>query len=287
MVDKHKAIKLRQDGYQYKDIAAELGCSLAWCKQNLKHIEVLKDSKKLITGAIYSTKFNGLLTIIKDNGWDKVSIKFIDTDNFKIVSRSNILNGTLKDYNRPSVFGIGYIGEGVHKTTINRKKNPFYSVWTGLMRRCFDINFKNKRKTYQNCTVDKTWHNFQNFAKWALNQKYEEFWELDKDILIKGNKHYSPDTCCFVPMKINLMFNGKTLLNDSTEISTGIYKRGSIFYVYCCDGKTQKYLGKADSVQDAKNIYKFGKENIIKLTAEKYKNSIDEKVYKSMIDWKI
>ena len=46
MVDKHKAIKLRQDGYQYKDIAAELGCSLAWCKQNLKHIEVLKDSKK-------------------------------------------------------------------------------------------------------------------------------------------------------------------------------------------------------------------------------------------------
>lgn len=30
-----------------------------------------------------------------------------------------------------------------------------------------------------------------------------EGWHLDKDILLKGNKVYSPETCAFVPAKIN------------------------------------------------------------------------------------
>jgi len=38
MVDKVKAVELRQQGLNYKEIAQELGCSEIWCKKNLKDI---------------------------------------------------------------------------------------------------------------------------------------------------------------------------------------------------------------------------------------------------------
>ena len=32
-----------------------------------------------------------------------------------------------------------------------------------------------------------------------------EKWEIDKDVLLKGNKIYSEDTCVFIPPCLNLM----------------------------------------------------------------------------------
>jgi len=43
MIDKTKAIELRKQGKQYSDISEILGCSLSWCKQNLKDVIVTKD----------------------------------------------------------------------------------------------------------------------------------------------------------------------------------------------------------------------------------------------------
>jgi len=42
MIDKTKAIELRKQGKQYSDISEILGCSLSWCKQNLKDVIVTK-----------------------------------------------------------------------------------------------------------------------------------------------------------------------------------------------------------------------------------------------------
>ena len=43
MIDKTKAIELRKQGKQYAEIVEILGCSLSWCKQNLKDVIVTKD----------------------------------------------------------------------------------------------------------------------------------------------------------------------------------------------------------------------------------------------------
>ena len=48
MIDKVKAIELREQGLSYKDIASELGCSIDWCKQNLKAVSKNTQEKKLI-----------------------------------------------------------------------------------------------------------------------------------------------------------------------------------------------------------------------------------------------
>lgn len=46
---------------------------------------------------------------------------------------------------------------------------------------------------------------FSNFAEW-FDKHHVEGWELDKDILVSGNRTYSPETCCFVPHEINVLF---------------------------------------------------------------------------------
>jgi hypothetical protein len=50
------------------------------------------------------------------------------------------------------------------------------------------------------------WHNFQNFAEWFCKNYCDasmDKWQLDKDIIVPGNRVYSPETCCFVPNAVN------------------------------------------------------------------------------------
>lgn len=51
-VDKTKAIKLREQGMSYKDVAQELGCSEAWCKINLKSVQKNVGEKNAINHCI-------------------------------------------------------------------------------------------------------------------------------------------------------------------------------------------------------------------------------------------
>ena len=78
-----------------------------------------------------------------------------------------------------------------------------------MLERCYDTEHSYKFPTYENCIVCDEWLNYQNFARWFDINYYEiegEVMCLDKDILFKGNKIYSPKTCIFVPRGINNLF---------------------------------------------------------------------------------
>lgn len=76
------------------------------------------------------------------------------------------------------------------------------STWRGILERCFSEKFKLKHPTYSECSVCEEWKYFSDFKKW-YDLNYIPNYDLDKDILFVGNKHYSPDTCCFVPSYVN------------------------------------------------------------------------------------
>ncbi|HET8689672.1 MAG TPA: hypothetical protein VFM18_23950, partial [Methanosarcina sp.] len=85
-----------------------------------------------------------------------------------------------------------------------------YNVWHGILSRCYspkNTNYKNYGG--HGVTVCDEWLVFQNFARWYLEQYSEPNWHIDKDILVKGNKIYSPETCCIIPGELNTIISNK------------------------------------------------------------------------------
>jgi hypothetical protein len=202
------------------------------------------------------------------------------------VAYKEFKNGNVKNYNLPSVFNIGYLGYGNY-APINNKK--VYSSWKSMLARCCDIKSQMNPKniSYIDCSIIEEWHNFQNFAKWyEENWKpwMDNTWQLDKDILVKGNKVYSPETCCFVPKEINAIFSS-LLKNRSCVV--GVVREGKKFKSEIRCNNIRKYLGTFNTPEEAFQVYKTAKEKYIKEVADKWKDQITDKVYQAMYNYKI
>lgn len=152
-------------------------------------------------GNVYKTRSNGYLEVLKYTNCTNVKVRFLDTGYIAIATTSRIRSGAIKDKMRPSVFGVGYVGGDSFSCT----RDPLiYGAWQGVLQRCYDEKFKSRYPTYKDCTVCDEWHNFQVFAEWMSSQDYIGK-QIDKDIKVKGNKHYSPETCTFVSQKENIV----------------------------------------------------------------------------------
>ena len=105
-------------------------------------------------------------------------------------------------------------------------------------------------------------HSQENFQKW-LNGKR---WALDKDILIKRNKIYSPDTCCLVPQEVNAIFIKGKRKNDN-DLPIGVsYNRYKSSYVAGCNighSGRHKTIGYYNTPEEAFYAYKIYKEEYI------------------------
>ncbi len=78
-----------------------------------------------------------------------------------------------------------------------------YNVWQRMFDCCYNEHSTRSRATYEDCTVSPCWHRYSDFKAW-FDQNSIVGYQLDKDILVPGNRVYSPDTCCFVPSHINM-----------------------------------------------------------------------------------
>lgn len=131
----------------------------------------------------------------------KVKIEY-ENGYSRFCSSSDIRKGKVKNYYHPSVYGVGFLGEGNHRASIGRKHTEAYKTWKSMLRRCYSDDYQIEKPSYIGCSVDPEWHNFQNFADWFYSN-YVEGWSLDKDILHAGNKIYSKSTAVFVPRHVN------------------------------------------------------------------------------------
>ena len=151
---------------------------------------------KLTDGDILSSNNYGDFRVISDEGPRSVRIEFIKTGYRSVIRRRDARRGSARDPFYPSVSGVGFVGEG------GRGNKAAYFVWKHMIERCYDANALAHDPSYAGCTVVRDWHNFQNFKKW-YEENHKTGLQIDKDILIEGNRVYGPDTCLFVTPKEN------------------------------------------------------------------------------------
>lgn len=192
----------------------------------------------------------------------------------------NFLSGEIKNPYFPKQCGVGYLGEGKYKSRVNKELTIEYCTWRSMIRRCYSDSFHLKQPTYKDCTVDESWHNFQVFAEWFY-ENYKEGFQLDKDILIKGNKIYSPETCCFVPTRINTIF--KKIGGNNI----GVRKRYKLYECSIMIESKNIKVGNFNTIEEANKARKEVKEKYIKEVAEEFKHLINSRVYEAMCNWSI
>lgn len=223
----------------------------------------------------------GFEMIIEEYNYaNDITVKFTDSGNLLKTTYQNFKNGKVKNVYDRTIYGVGYFGEGDYKADLNGKRTKVYNTWVQMMNRCYNEKTHEKQPTYKGCTVSEKWHNFQVFAKWYDENFYEiegERMELDKDILVKGNKVYSPENCIFVPKSINAMFGIRSVKRDSFPI--GVYKHRNKYQASCYG---VGHLGVFDNKEDAFDAYKTNKEKIIKKIAEDYKSRIPVTLYNAL-----
>lgn len=165
-----------------------------------------------------------------------------------------------------------------------RKHKEAYSHWHGMISRCYGTIELEKRPTYTDCSVCEEWLDFPNFIDWFY-QHHKEGWHLDKDILVKGNKVYSPDTCCFVPSEINGLFAKCNAIRGKYPIGIQFFR--GVYIAGMRKDMKRVYLGRSKDLQTAFNIYKQAKEDWIKVKADKWKDQLEPRVYEALYNYKV
>lgn len=134
---------------------------------------------------------------------NKYLIQFLDTGYSCEVFIENAKKGKVRDPYKPSVYSRGY--EGV----FDKKKHPYWKqakqLWCNMMKRCYSEKDP-KGYFHKGVTVDDRWLCFANFLEDLPKLKNFSLWvnngttkyNLDKDLIVRGNKVYSKELCQFI-----------------------------------------------------------------------------------------
>ena len=246
-------------------------------------------SYKDCVGKVCKSKSSGDFKILKYNGSKDVEIQFLNTGYEATVELGVIRKGEVKDPYSPSVFGVGLLGTK-YPSTINGRNTKEYEIWCSMLKRCYNDTYQKKNPTYIGCKVSDKFKIYEYFYDWC-NQQIgfsNKDWQLDKDLLAKGNKIYSESTCVFIPREINSLLVKSTASRGKHLIGVCWCKRDRAFIARVRKNKGRsEHLGLFKTELEAFNAYKQAKESFVKEQAEKWKGKIDERAYEALINYTV
>lgn len=178
------------------------------------------------------------------------------------------------DYHR-GLCGVGYSGM---KMNTEMRHSVSYYKWKNMVQRCYDKKIHKKYKPeYKDKSVCEEWLNYSNFRIW-FDEHYVQCKnnqiDLDKDLLVQGNKVYSPETCVFLLHYQNTMFE-RSAKDKIYEKEDGTFVIGG--------GKKKTYA----TLKEAEDIVCERNQNRIESVAEKCKGSIPMCAYEAMLNWDV
>ena len=219
-----------------------------------------------------------------------IDVEFLDSGNIiKNVQWNNFIRGKVKDKQHLDI--LSYNSDICSIPTDSKE----YRTWYQMLRRCFNIQYKEEKPTYKNAVCCEEWLSYENFCIWLQSQENYEIWKtlkwsaIDKDILIKGNKIYSPENCLLVAVYVNNLFVKHDALRGNYPI--GVHKLDNKYVASCTNSIENRHvvIGLYNSIEEAFKAYKEYKENLIKEIANiEYKNrTITKKCRDAMYSYKV
>lgn len=179
---------------------------------------------------------------------------------------------------RKLVFGVGVndasyvVRPTVGNTTIFC---PYYKKWSLMLQRCYDHNSRSSLPSYIGCSVADEWLTFSNFKNWMAAQDWEGK-ELDKDIIVAGNKIYSPSTCAFVSKSLNRLMSDCIHENEGGSKGFCFDKNRGLYSTQCHVNGKRKFLGRFKTASEAECVYLRFKSDAIKIAAENETGAVKE-----------
>lgn len=170
---------------------------------------------------------------------------------------------------------------------VNGKKKaiwscPFYVTWKSMLVRCYYGKYQDMFPTYIGCSVISEWHLFSTFKTWMQTQDWESK-HLDKDILVKANKLYSPETCVFVDARVNTFLAENNAVRGQQPIGVSFHKRDKKYVAKCCPIEKGKprHLGYFDTAEETHAAWLAFKLEQAKILASEQP---DQRVAKALIE---
>ena len=182
---------------------------------------------------------------------------------------------TLTRTKRKLVYGVGINDANYTVAPLVDGKQvrcPYYRAWKSMLERCYSSKFHATRPTYVGCSVAPEWHSFMAFREWMEGEDWQGM-ELDKDLLVPGNKVYGPDTCMFVSQNVNKVLTDHGAARGDCPIGVHWYKRTGKYEAHCKDGTgKQVHLGYFTCKWKAHAAWVAFKRTVIVKVANRQKN---------------
>lgn len=137
-----------------------------------------------------------------------------------------------------------------------------------MLRRAYCPKTLAKFPTYADVYVCEEWLTFSNFKFWMERQDWEGK-HLDKDLLIRGNKVYSPEACCFVSGEVNNFITLQDAKRGDLPLGCSYNSMARRYQVNI----KNTYVGLFDTPEEAHKAYVTEKIKIAGILASKEKDT--------------
>lgn len=218
-------------------------------------------------GKVFVNKFGQEYEITRIINAAEIEIEFKETGYTTWIQSNKLVSGSIRDRESAFVYGFGI--NDLPNLVQGTEDYQCYRNWSWILNRCFSESYKKREPNYINFKVSEHWARLSTFQKWwKLN--YVEGWNLDKDVLGKGEeKIYSPETCCFIPTYINSAF---TRLVSKSKYALGVGKsrnpRLSPYEAILLEGGTRCF----QTIEEAHKCWQLSKIKHCHGLIQRYKN---------------
>lgn len=178
----------------------------------------------------------------------------------------------------------------------NRIWCPYTRRWLCMLNRTICDSFIQHNPSYVDCTICEDWLIFSNFKRWVDEQPNKEWinCHLDKDIFVRGNKHYCESSVVFVDKVVNTFITDSKSIRGNTMLGVTENTKqltGRRYKAFCRNPftKLQENLGCFYEEYDAHRVWQARKHELAcelaKLQEDKRVSEALMNRYHPSVDW--